>query len=368
MLKISFCTVCMNRLQHLKETLQANIEANQDYANLEFVLLDYNSTDGVEDYIRNHMSYYIKSGKLVYYKTTSHLYFNRSHSRNVAFRLATGDVLCNIDADNFTGIGFAAYVNEAFSKANDIFLSVFNNNLLNKSDVLGRICVRKADFYKVTGYDERMVNYGFEDYDLVNRLELYGLTKTPITGNPGFFNVIEHERNTRLENEYLTNKLNDVLISYLSPSSSEVLLLLTDNTYKRGVVIDNKSLRLAGAVIDEAQQEYQYSILGDEWAQGLWSGDSEHIDLYSTSDTVQTLFYETAGGYYTLSDMPKKLFYQVSSHDLIEQVIMFCSQVTNRIYMWKNKLNKTYAVNSVFGNDTVYKNLNFNNPIYTHQI
>jgi glycosyltransferase involved in cell wall biosynthesis len=365
MLKISFCTVCMNRLQHLKQTLQANIDDNKDYENLEFVLLDYNSTDGLEDYIRDHMAGYINSGKLVYYKTLSHQYFNRSHSRNVAFRLATGDVICNIDADNFTGKSFAAYVNSEFNAADNIFLSVFNNDLLNKTDVLGRICVRRNDFDDVTGYDERMVNYGFEDYDLVNRLELSGLTKTAIKGNPEFFKMIGHERSARVENEYLANNLKNVLISYLSPSSSDVLLLFTNNTYKRGVVVDNNSFRFTGTVSDihKTQLEYQYSILEDEWAEGQWSSENNHVNLHGPGNTIQTLFFDNERQCYTSGGTPSHSFYQAKSDDLIEEIIMFCSQVTNRIHMWKNMLNKTYIVNDNYGNDTLYKNLDFKNPI-----
>ena len=366
MLKISFCTVCMNRLQHLKQTLQANIDDNKDYENLEFVLLDYNSKDGLEDYILNNMADYIGSGKLIYYKTLSHQYFNRSHSRNVAFRLATGDVICNIDADNFTGKGFAAYVNNEFNNGDNLFLSVFNgNDILKKADVFGRICVRRDDFHKVAGYDERMVNYGFEDYDLVNRLELAGLTKTPITGNADFFRVINHERNTRLENEYLTNNIKSILINYLSPSSSDVLLLFNDNTYKHGVVVDNHSFQFTEPVSDihKTQLQYQYSILEGEWVNGEWSSENNHVKLQQHRKASQTLFFDSDKQCYTTDGTPSRSFYQAKSNDLIEEIIMFCSQVTNRIYMWRNKLNKTYIVNDNYGNDTLYKNLDFKNPI-----
>lgn len=42
---ISFCTVCMNRTLHLKETLIKNIRDNSAYPNLEYVLLNYGSKD-----------------------------------------------------------------------------------------------------------------------------------------------------------------------------------------------------------------------------------------------------------------------------------------------------------------------------------
>ena len=45
--KISICTTCMNRLDDLKQTLPQNILDNADYTRTEFVLIDYNSSDGL---------------------------------------------------------------------------------------------------------------------------------------------------------------------------------------------------------------------------------------------------------------------------------------------------------------------------------
>ena len=64
--KISFCIVCMNRLYHLKETLIKNIEDNISYEKLEFILLDYNSTDGLEDWVKSNMKDYIEKDSLKY--------------------------------------------------------------------------------------------------------------------------------------------------------------------------------------------------------------------------------------------------------------------------------------------------------------
>src|SRR6187402_1563632 len=100
---ISFCTVCMNRLHHLSQTLPVNLEANRDFPEVEFVLLDYNSSDGLEDYMQTNYGELIRTGRISFFRTVEHAWFRRSHSRNIAFRLAKGDIVCNIDADNYTG-------------------------------------------------------------------------------------------------------------------------------------------------------------------------------------------------------------------------------------------------------------------------
>ena len=202
--KISFCTVCMNRSHHLKQTLPLNIFDNQSYKYLQFVILDYNSSDDLEQYVKTEMADYLDDGRLAYYKTSAPAYFNRSHSRNLVVKLAKGDVVVNLDADNYTGKNFAAYINREFNKTENIFLSAVGSATGNKQDVLGRICLKKADFFKIKGYDERMVYYGFEDYDLINRLEFSGLTNVPISNAGDYLTAIAHPDKERLSNEYVT--------------------------------------------------------------------------------------------------------------------------------------------------------------------
>lgn len=54
-MKISFCITCMNRLEHLQATLERNIPDNLPEGQVEFVLLDYYSTDGLHEWVRQHM-------------------------------------------------------------------------------------------------------------------------------------------------------------------------------------------------------------------------------------------------------------------------------------------------------------------------
>ena len=59
MKQISFCITCMNRLKHLQETLEKNILDNFLVDEVEFVVLDYNSQDGLEEWIAQSMMKYI---------------------------------------------------------------------------------------------------------------------------------------------------------------------------------------------------------------------------------------------------------------------------------------------------------------------
>src|SRR6187402_755906 len=118
--KISFCIVCMNRLHQLKETLKANIIDNEDYEQLEFILLDYNSKDGLEVWVKENFYDFIATGRLIYYRTDLPQNWDPSHSKNVAFKLASGEIICNLWADYFAGAGFASYINEQFNLCKNI--------------------------------------------------------------------------------------------------------------------------------------------------------------------------------------------------------------------------------------------------------
>src|SRR4051812_24283390 len=110
-MKITFCTTVMDRARHITETLPKNIADNKE-AN--FVVLDYNSQDGVAGWIRDHMIDHIRSGKLTFYRECTATHFSPPHSRNVCALMAEGDVICNIDGDNFTTADLDVFIRHKF--------------------------------------------------------------------------------------------------------------------------------------------------------------------------------------------------------------------------------------------------------------
>ena len=238
MLKISFCTVSMNRLHHIRETLPANMAANTGYENLEFVLFDYNSGDGLADWVHENFSRELKKGKLIFGSTDTPDHFDRSRSRNMAFRLATGDIVCNVDADNFTGPDFAAFVNRHFQTEPDSYLSVnYKDNLMNFSDTYGRIACLREDFETVGGFDESMEGYGYEDIDLCQRLSLLGRKQYFIVDKK-FHKTIRHGYNDRFSRAAGRLKIRAVFVNYRSPFRSGILFLFDDNRCAYGTLQD----------------------------------------------------------------------------------------------------------------------------------
>lgn len=162
----------MNRVEDLKITLPYNIAANADYPNLEFVLLDYNSSDGLSDWIKRRMMKHIESGKLIYYRLEGRKYYDMCPARNIAFKLATGDIVNNLDADNFTSDGtpmaksWATWLNDNayVNHHKTVFVKSKQKTILH-----GRVGFFKDAFLDLGGYDEDLVGYGHDDQNIVER-------------------------------------------------------------------------------------------------------------------------------------------------------------------------------------------------------
>lgn len=173
----SICTTCMDRLHDLRLTLPQNIEDNADYENLEFVLLDYGSKDGLGDWVRNEMMSYIQSGRLSYYRCEAK-YFCPNHSRNVSFRLAKGELVANVDADNFTHTGYIKRLNECASVDDKKLLIISEDFLEPGCDTLllkGRFALYKNDINRLRGFDEDLdKGFGNDDINFVFRAMLDG--------------------------------------------------------------------------------------------------------------------------------------------------------------------------------------------------
>jgi len=209
----------MNRLDDLMITLPANIYANEDYPDLEFVLLDYNSSDGLGRWVRRRMMKHIEGGRLVYYRTEEPESYGMTHSRNVAFKLATGDIVNSLDADNFTfdgkpvAMSWAHWINDRANENPEktVFCKTKQTTIMH-----GRIGFYKNEFMELGGYNEDFRGYGHDDQDLVERAVALGFKlvkwgsgyfyriQTPSKRKDG--NLIEHWDKTRRENRTLSWK------------------------------------------------------------------------------------------------------------------------------------------------------------------
>jgi hypothetical protein len=190
---VSICTCIKGRFSHLKETFLKNLADNKDYSNCEFLILNYNCPDPrTEKWVKVDLMPYIDAGIVNYYHFPDGNYFHRAHARNLAFRLAKGKILCNVDADNFTGKRFASYLAALLTNDNNSFVCGPRDG----RGLGGRIGVLRQHWELVGGFDERFESYGPEDIDFANRLCMTGLRKKMILFE-GFCHTISHSNQLR---------------------------------------------------------------------------------------------------------------------------------------------------------------------------
>jgi hypothetical protein len=157
----------MNRTRDLRNTLEQNINDNSDYPNAEFVVLNYGSKDDLDDFITKDMKDYVSSGVLKYVKVDAQ-FFDMGRSRNIAFKAATGDIVNNVDADNFTGKGFCSAINKLAEIQPERAVFAKGKKMMH-----GRVGMYKKEFLEIGGYDEDLIGYGFDDHSLVYRAMIY---------------------------------------------------------------------------------------------------------------------------------------------------------------------------------------------------
>ncbi len=132
--KISIITPCFNAVNYIEQTILSIIE--QNYDNLEYIIIDGGSTDGTVDIIRKY------EDKLAYWISEPDQ--GQSDAINKGIAKATGDIFNWINADDYLEADALTRVAEAFREKYQITLPKFHLTLRSSSITLKkRISNRK---------------------------------------------------------------------------------------------------------------------------------------------------------------------------------------------------------------------------------
>ncbi len=157
----SYCIPIRNRASDFKDSLPTILAAARRSRPVEIVVLDYGSTDC----LKSCLGPYFAEIKYVFVEAP---YFHMAHARNLAMISGRGDYLISSNADTLLRETYFEVIRELVKKTGcDVALAGAKKN--------GVIVVKRDEFIKAGGFDERFEFYGPEDRDLVNRLKRRGL-------------------------------------------------------------------------------------------------------------------------------------------------------------------------------------------------
>lgn len=236
---ISFCTTCMGRLHHLKQTLEANIKATEGFER-EFIILDYNSQDGLQEWIAGFGS------PVVYYKLVDPLpkYYVSTHAKNLAHKCGRHNLLCNLDCDVYLVPGYLEFIAETFEKNPLSIICGATHDRNGEIGCNGRIVVRLDHFYSVNGYDEDVkIGWGCDDTNFQYRTRMHNGLQ--LVDPPKEFNlVVSHSNDERVEhfenkNIHYTNNLSWQRLYEISVAKNYVAN--QNRPWGAGTILDCKS-------------------------------------------------------------------------------------------------------------------------------
>lgn len=178
---ITFCITCRNRTDFLKQTIFRNLEVAEK-RNADFTLVNYGSEDNLNDFVKKHLKKYVQNNIIQYYYYEANEWC-ASKAKNVSHYMATGNVLFNLDCDNFISIELYDKLIELFTEIPDSCVKNSKNPSSNfwvgnqeyiGDGTGGRICLSRKKFLKLGGYDETLEVMGHQDNDLANRANADG--------------------------------------------------------------------------------------------------------------------------------------------------------------------------------------------------
>jgi hypothetical protein len=158
MKKISICTQIKNRLYQFKETFYKNLKVINQYENIEWNIVDVNSTDGLKKFVSSYVS-----SNINYFESIYNIEYSIPIAKNFAFRLSSGEYIFNLDADNFLGSVIDKIIEYKY-------IPIYCNKF--RLGVYGRIGCDKEIIKETGGYDESFLPAGHHEQDFMARCNL----------------------------------------------------------------------------------------------------------------------------------------------------------------------------------------------------
>ena len=147
--RISIVTPSFNQAPFLEKTIQSVL--NQEYSNLEYLIMDGGSSDGSVDIIRRY------ADRLAYWRSGPD--DGQADAIHRGFELASGDILGWVNSDDVLLPGALSKVAHVFDTQPDCHLLIGNSLRIDAQDnIVGKVWAYPLDFNRIlfwgTGFDQ----------------------------------------------------------------------------------------------------------------------------------------------------------------------------------------------------------------------
>ena len=239
----------------MAQTLPQNLADNADYPDAIFILLNYSSEDNLTEIVQP-----ITDPRLFVYHYEHLGLFRMAHSKNLSHRLGIhhgADILVNMDADNFTGRGFARYIAKmyelygrksflwarmtprcnaqceggscilprkhevAHTSSEEILEWLYpENERPHVRGIAGRLGVTRETFLLSGGYDEEKYDHwGPDDRDFNMRIQRLGVVPREINGR--YLVALHHSDRMRFKEYPKVRTMDDCTFHALEGSAGQ---------------------------------------------------------------------------------------------------------------------------------------------------
>jgi len=211
---VSIVTAIKNRSEHLEESLPtwlANKHIN------EVIIVDWSSDTAVFGIINK----FINHHKIILVRAENEPKWILSHAYNLGLSFTSRTQVLKLDSDIKLNEDFFDY----YKLNSKIFLTGRWELARNKNEahLNGSIFANRKDLMQVSGYDERITAYGWDDSDLYSRLEKIGIQRNNI--HPDHLSHIPHDDLLRTKHQTIEEEYKNDL--------AKLIIKHTEATYNR---------------------------------------------------------------------------------------------------------------------------------------
>jgi glycosyltransferase involved in cell wall biosynthesis len=198
---VSIITACKNRIDSLKVSLSSWLTFDEIK---EVIIVDWNSDEPI-----NHLTQIDPRVKVI--RVNDKKYFNQPQPLNLAASLAAGDYIMKMDSDHVINPYFN-FVNDILPREKEFFCGQLEYNSNDQRQTIltfngfyrylvGILLLKREYFLSVGGYNEKLGDcYAYEDEEMYQRLELFGLKKNKVKISSYNFIHLPHGDSKRTEN------------------------------------------------------------------------------------------------------------------------------------------------------------------------